>query len=322
MDASGLSKQDYLAIQARLDLRPRFWPTVAMVVFDVACLVVFSRLVHRSGVASFLLSQLVLTVVFFNSFSLLHECGHGSASPSTWFNTVLGHLASTFCLIPYFPWKYIHQKHHLWTGNLDHDPVLKSLRKFRDDGVPGLVRVAWRSWVPLAGLLQHVVFLTYPLDMYRHGDLTRPKLLRCVLSALWMPASVAFLWGLFPETVRLGNVALGLVMFLFLEELVNLPHHVGMPTFAGTLPLWQQYRATRSCNYPLGLSELVVLNFNFHIEHHLFPTLPWYRLRRARGLCKAALGEAYEESVGISWNVRNRTRDLDTIVDRYRKKAA
>jgi fatty acid desaturase len=92
-----------------------------------------------------------------------------------------------------------------------------------------------------------------------------------------------------------------------------------MSTYDGKLPLWEQYRATRSCYYPPGISELLVLNFNFHTEHHLFPDLPWYRLRDARASLRAMLGERYQEAIGIAWNIQNRGRDLDSIIERYRR---
>jgi omega-6 fatty acid desaturase (delta-12 desaturase) len=109
-----------------------------------------------------------------------------------------------------------------------------------------------------------------------------------------------------------------LVLFLAMEELVNLPHHVGMPSFAERLPPWEQHRATRSCHYPPGLSELVVLNFNFHVEHHLFPGLPWFRLRKARALLQETLNGQYEECAGASWNLRHRGRPLELLVTGYR----
>src|SRR5262249_32766986 len=118
-----------------------------------------------------------------------------------------------------------------------------------------------------------------------------------------------------PELARPDHLALAALLFLVAEELVNLPHHVDMSTFDQPLPVWQQYRATRSCYYPRGLSELLVLNFNFHTEHHLFPALPWYRLRGARSTLKLALDARYQEAIGIRWNLANRKRDLQSIVD-------
>jgi fatty acid desaturase len=127
-DASNWNGLAYRELRTKLDFTPRSWPSLAIVAFDVALLSAAAWLLAHGGVPAFLLSQVLLAVVFFNSFGLLHECGHGSASSSPAVNALLGHWASTFCFIPYYPWKYIHQKHHAITGNLERDPVLKSLQ--------------------------------------------------------------------------------------------------------------------------------------------------------------------------------------------------
>jgi acyl-lipid omega-6 desaturase (Delta-12 desaturase) len=312
-----LGKADYARLQAQLQFRPSPIATPAVVLLDFGLLWAIVLLLRDPSLFGYVISQCLLAVVMFHSFSLLHECGHGSASRSRAFNTVLGHYASLFCFIPYYPWKYIHQQHHVWAGNLEKDPVLKSLRRFRDQGTPVLARASWRSWIPAGALLQHIVYLSYPLQMLRDRE-ARGRLLRCLASVAWMLVGYVLLFWLAPELMRARNWAVAVVVFLIAEELVNLPHHVDMPTFEVKLPLWEQYRATRSCYYPGGISEMFVLNFNFHTEHHLFPSLPWYRLRQARRLLKPALEQTYTEAVGIAWNVRNRRRDLDAIVARYR----
>ena len=309
-----ISKDEYVRIRSKLNTTPSFAPTLAILLLDAALMAAVAVLLRSGGAASFVLSQVLLAIVFFNSFSIVHECGHGSASRHAWLNTLVGHYASTFCFIPYFPWKYIHQKHHAWTGNLDRDPVLKSLRAWRRTGVPGLVGLCWRTWIPLGALLQHAVYLSYPWVMWRSGEMTPRKALRTFGSILWMAASFVALRHIAPDIVRFTHVAPAILLFLVAEELVNIPHHVGTSTFEEKLPIWEQYRATRSCYYPSGLSELLVLNFNFHIEHHLFPMLPWFRLRQARKLLKEALAGDYREAVGIGWNISNRGRSLQSIV--------
>ena len=318
MDGEGLSKPEYLDIRTRLNFRASALPTLAIVAFDAVLVYFWARLVQQDSIGAFVVSQVMLAVLFFNAFSLLHECGHGNVAPWPAVNALLGHVASLLCFIPYFPWKYIHQQHHAWTGNLDKDPVLKSLRRFRDRGVPLLVRICWLLWIPMAALLQHVVYLSYPWQMARRGELTRGRLVRSLTSLLWLPVGYLLLWLMAPALVAPRNFILGFALFLVLEELVNVPHHLDMPVFDVKLPLWQQHRATRSCYYPRGVSELLVLNFNFHTEHHLFPTLPWYRLRGARDLVRVALASRYHECRGIEFNVHNRTRDFDAIVERYR----
>jgi acyl-lipid omega-6 desaturase (Delta-12 desaturase) len=320
--ASKLSKHQYMTIRAALDFRPAIAPTLAILAYDLALVAAAVVLLRQGSGAAYATAQCLLAIVFFNSFSLLHECGHGTVSRSTFVNTLVGHYASIFCFLPYFPWKYIHQQHHVWTGNLAKDPTLAALRRYRDTRAPLLVRAAWWTWIPISAFVQHLVFVSYPYLMWRTGDMTAGKLARTVLSVLWLPVSYALLWWLAPDIVRPRNIIPAFVLYLFLEELINLPHHVDRETFEGRLPLWEQYRAARSCYYPRGISELIMLNFNFHIEHHLFPSLPWYRLRKARHLVKPALGDSYEECIGISWNLSHRTRDIEAIIDLHRKPKA
>jgi fatty acid desaturase len=309
-----LDKTEYVKLRAALRLTPSVLPTIGILAFDVALLTAAAALLRASSWESFALAQLLLVVVFFNAFSIMHECGHGSASASPRLNAALGHIASSLCFIPFYSWRYIHQKHHAYTGNVERDPVLKSLRRWRASGVPAIVRASWQAWIPLGALLQHAVYLMYPLELRRSGELTRRKAVRCLISTLWLPLSWALGGWLAPDLVRFESVAPALILFLVAEELVNIPHHVGATTFDRKLAVWEQYRASRSCWYPTGVSELLLLNFNFHIEHHLFPTLPWFRLRGARTAVKQLLAERYEEAIGIQWNLENRSRDLENIV--------
>jgi acyl-lipid omega-6 desaturase (Delta-12 desaturase) len=315
---AAFDKAEYSRIQSQLKFRPALLPTLGVLLFDLAlvCAIVF--LLRAQSWPEYLAAQLLIPLLCFHNFSLLHECGHGVATRSRVLNTLIGHYASVFCFIPFFPWKYIHQQHHAWGGNLENDPVLKSLRTFRDRGTPMLARAGWRSWIPVGAFLQHIVYLSYPLQLARTGELPRSRLLRCAGSLLWMAGAWSALFALAPDLAHPRSWAFGVALFFMSEELVNLPHHVGMPTHGTKLPSWEQYRFTRSCYYPAGVSELLVLNFNFHVEHHLFPSLPWYRLRDARRRLKPALDHDYCEAIGAEWNVRNRQRGLDEIVDLYR----
>src|SRR5688572_1241712 len=131
-----LTKESYQRLRAELSFESRFGPTLAILALDALLLSAVVLLLRGGSTAGFIVSQGLLAVVFFNAFAILHECGHGSASRHRWLNTLVGHLVSPLCLIPYYPWKYIHQKHHAWTGSVDRDPVLKSLRTWRDHDVP------------------------------------------------------------------------------------------------------------------------------------------------------------------------------------------
>lgn len=312
-DASALDKAAYVAIRDQLSFDPNRLVVAAILALNVSLGALGIWLLSLGTTPAYLLSQLIFPVVFFQAFSLLHECGHGNCTSSAWLNTLIGHYASPLCFLPYFPWKFHHALHHAWSGNLEKDPSLKLLRAWRTSHrVPLLIRIAWRSWIPLAGAVNHLVFWSYPIAVWRNGPAN--QLLRCTVSVLWVAAVYAGVHYAWPEIFSFGNFALAILIYLVAVELVNLPHHADQPTTSGKLALWQQAYSTRSCYYPRLISELLVLNFNFHIEHHLFPTLPWYRLRQARTLIKPALGDGYEEAFGVQWNLENRSKDITHVL--------
>ena len=212
-----------------------------------------------------------------------------SASRHRWVNALVGHLASTFCLIPYYPWKYIHQKHHTWTGNVEHDPVLKSLRTWRDAECPG-----WFG--PRGGRGSRSARCcstssTSPTRSRCGARASSPEQAAPNRRSRWLVAGeLRSGCGLLAPGARApSNLALAVTAVPDRRRARQHPaprRHVHLES---RLPIWEQYRATRSCYYPPGVSELLVLNFNFHIEHHLFPDLPWYpAARRARARPAAA----------------------------------
>lgn len=302
-----------MAIKERLSFRPNALAVVAILALNGSLGALGLWLLSVGTTPAYLVSQLVFPIVFFQAFSILHECGHGSCTSKNWLNTLLGHLVSPLCFLPYFPWKFHHAQHHAWSGNLEKDPTMKLLRDWRStQRVPLVIRVAWRSWIPLAAAVNHLVFWSYPIIVWRTG--TAGQLRRCVASLLWMAAFYAGVHLAWPELFSFGNFALSIVIYLIAVELVNLPHHADQRTTTEKLALWDQAYSTRSCYYPKLVSELLVLNFNFHIEHHLFPTLPWYRLRAARELIKPALGAGYSEAIGVRWNLENRLKDITQVL--------
>lgn len=312
-DPSRLDKATYMAIKERLTFRPSPWAAAGILALNVSLGALGIWLLSRGTTPAYLISQLVFPIVFFQAFSILHECGHGSFSPSSRVNTLVGHYASPLCFLPYFSWKFQHAQHHVWSGNLENDPSLKLLRDWRaTQRVPVLVKLAWRSWIPLAGAMNHVTYWAYPIHVWRTGTASQAR--RCVASLVWMVAVYATVRYAWPEIFAVGNFALAIVIYLVAVELVNLPHHSDQPSTSEKLALWEQAFSTRSCYYPKLVSELLVLNFNFHIEHHLFPSLPWYRLRGARGLIKPALGMGYKEAIGIRWNLTNRFKDITQVL--------
>jgi fatty acid desaturase len=305
------TQAQYTAIKAKLNFERQYAVTLGLIAFDAALIGGAVKLLQMPGWGAYVASQVLLALVFFHGFALLHEAGHGNVSSSRTLNHLTGLYASILCCMPFFPWVYIHQQHHVWVGNVDRDPTAANLKRWREKGsLPWLLKAAWRTWIPLGALAQHVVFLTYPLKI--RGD--KSKLWPSVGSVLLILSSYWALCHWVPSFMQLRSFALSVPLYLCAEELVNFPHHSDLHHFSARLPLWDQWKASRSCHYPWLVSELLWLNFNYHTEHHLYPSLPWYRLRGARQNVKAALKSDYHESIGITWNLERRRQDIEKLL--------
>ncbi len=312
---AAFTKDEYEAIRAQLTFRPSILAALLTLTLNAVLLALAVHLISGHAPLGYVAAQLLLPLVWFQAFSILHDCGHGSFTTNRTANIWIGHYASVLCFLPFFPWKYIHTEHHVWAGNADKDPGLALVRRARATGtLPWLIRAAWRTWVPLGGFAQHIVYWSYPITALRRGALSRDKLLRCVFSVSWLALAYALLAHFFPTIVAVRVLWPAFVLYLFVVELVNIPHHSGLTSVTDRLPLWLQYQSTRTCDYPPIVSELLALNFNLHIEHHLFPNLPWYRLRAARRLLRPALGARYRETHSIGWHIEQRKHSLVTLL--------
>src|SRR3569832_1510803 len=152
-DPALLTKAKYDGLKAELEFRPDLRIVALTLLVNQSLAALGLWLLARGTTGSYWAAQLIFPLVFFQAFSLLHDCGHGSCLPRSWMNALLGHYVSIACFLPYFPWKYVHTLHHAWTGNLERDPTLKVLRRWRATrDVPWLMRFAWRTWIPLGAV--------------------------------------------------------------------------------------------------------------------------------------------------------------------------
>jgi len=256
----------------------------------------------------------VIAILLFRNFSLMHEAVHGSASSSRTFNDGVGLYAGMLSLLPFDNWRTIHLSHHQWAGNIERDPTMALVRLY--PAWPVWARrslsLLWRHWVPTLALLQYVVFWVHSLRLMPQGRLSGSRILSLALPpAFWITVFLAF-----PATVLWAGVVPGVVLYLLAVEVVNFPHHLELPQFQGStkLPPPSQHQITRTCLYPRWFARFVVLNFNYHVEHHMYPYVPWYDLDSLHARIAAELGQAYNTDPQWAWILKNRPRSLEEVL--------
>ncbi|MGZ3722405.1 MAG: fatty acid desaturase family protein [Bdellovibrionales bacterium] len=240
------------------------------------------------------------SIFIFRAFAFMHECVHSSVRAQKWVNTAFGEVYGIFSFLPFKSWRALHLDHHRWAGNVEKDPSMKILLGFERRGfkTAKIVSWSWKYWIPFLGFMQHLVFWT--------ATVSKKEYVFIVGSLVYVGAA-----GWFLGPVAFGT---GLLSYLYLVEIINFPHHLGMVQQGGEsrFPTLEQHHFTRSCVYPRWLAHGVFLNFNLHTEHHLYPSHPWYLLDAIHAELVAS-GESFNFSQGNDWILRNRRLPVEQL---------
>lgn len=206
----------------------------------------------------------VNAAVTFVMFTVVHDASHYSISSVRWVNGLMGRLAWLFVgpVVAFPSFGYIHIQHHRHSNDDDQDPDT-----FASHG---------KWWqLPLRWSLVEYFYLRYYLPRAR----SRP-VLEVGETMLMMALSLT---GLVVAIVT-GNFWILLVVFLIPQRIGLtilawwfdwLPHH-GLEDTQRT----NRYRATRNRVGAEWLFTPVLLSQNYHLVHHLHPSVPFYRYLR------------------------------------------
>ena len=231
---------------------------------------------------TYALGQLILGVAFVQWFCLLHEAGHGTLFSTQRWNVRAGHLAGFFALIPFHSWRLIHHEHHRWTGWQDLDPTTEAL-------VPRTLKLherliingAWFLWFPLFSVLYRVN------NFWRLGRILKRVPVRHharIKRNLATAAALYLVLGVLAGgqiLLMVGPALLGSFMFMdviLFSQHNHIPQKVSGGEKVDPHPFIDQQPFTRSLVFPKWFARGVLLNFDAHELHHMYPTTPGYRL--------------------------------------------
>ena len=232
-----------------------------------------------------LAGQAVLAAAFVQWFVILHECGHETLFRGRRTNAAVGALAGLMSLIPFRTWRRVHGRHHKWTGWQDLDPTTEALvPRERSRAGRMFVNACWRLWIPIFSVAyraQNFWNLRRLRSMFpRATDWTEIR--RDSIATLATYGAIVAALGP-AETLRLCGLALVLSLIaedlLLLSQHTHMPQHVSQGAAVRPYPAIEQAPFTRSLKMPRFAAALI-LNFDAHELHHMFPFVPGYHLHR------------------------------------------
>ena len=227
-----------------------------------------------------------------------HECGHGTAFRTRWMNDVIYQIASFMVMRNPVTWRWSHARHHTDTSIVGRDAEIAVMRP------PDLLRVAgnfvgiFDVYFSLKALLKNAAGIITPEEASFIPEMERGK---AVIAARVHVA-------IYAATIV---VALAIRSWLPLM-LIGLPRMygcwhmvlVGLLQHGGLADNVTDHRLNSRTVYMNPASRFIYLNMNYHVEHHMFPMVPYHALPRLHELIKhdlpapnSSIFHAYREMV-------------------------
>jgi acyl-lipid omega-6 desaturase (Delta-12 desaturase) len=102
-----MTKSQYLSWRGQLSFSQNFGVTVSVLLFDWAMVAAALWMIFAVQHGwQYWTGQGMLAIFYFHHFAILHEAGHGNVHRRDVVNVIVGHYASIFCFLPFYPWRY------------------------------------------------------------------------------------------------------------------------------------------------------------------------------------------------------------------------
>lgn len=202
------------------------------------------------GWCCFLINVLALHLVG----TVIHDASHNVAHRNRTMNAILGHGSALMLGFAFPVFTRVHMQHHAHVNDPDNDPD-----HFVSTGGP--------LWLIAARFFYHEIFF-FRRRLWRKYELLEWALSRLVVATIvflaWQHDQLGFIFNYWFSPALVVGVALG----LFFDYL---PHR----------PFQERDRWKNARVYPSPILNLLILGQNYHLIHHLWPSIPWYYYQRA-----------------------------------------
>lgn len=194
--------------------------------------------------------------------TVIHDASHHAAHTDRWLNALLGHGSALMLGFTFPVFTRVHMQHHAHVNDPKNDPD-----HFVSTGGP--------LWLIAARFFYHEIYF-FQRRLWRNYELWEWGISRLILVAIvWTACQYGFL-GYILNFWFSPALVVGLALGLFFDYL---PHR----------PFQSQERWTNARVYPSPVLNLLILGQNYHLVHHLWPSVPWYHYQRVYHAMRPAL---------------------------------
>ena len=223
-----------------------------------------------------------------------HECGHGTAFKTRWMNDAIYEIASFFMMRNSVVWRWSHARHHTDTIIVGRDPEISGMRP------PQLIIIGLNFLglvsVPqsFAGLARNAMGRLSPDEADYVPESERAKAIR--VARIHMAVYGATLVACIAMGSILPAMLIGLPRFfgIWLLLVMGLPQHLGLAEDV------LDHRLNSRTVHMNRVLRFIYWNMNYHMEHHMYPMVPYHRLPELHEAVKQDCPPA-SPSLGHAW---------------------
>jgi len=216
-----------------------------------------------------------------------HESGHGTAFKTRWLDEGLYQLASFMIMRDPTTWRWSHSRHHTDTLIVGRDPEIAVMRPARLARL--LANYFGLADVPLAFRLMFVHaagrLTADEADYVPESERRRVyRTARLHLAVYAGAVALATGLGTWLPVVLIGGPRL---YGAFMLQVYGFTQHAGMGE--NVLDHRLNTRTVKMCR----VNRFLYWNMNYHVEHHMFPMIPYHRLPELHEEIKHDLAPVY-----------------------------
>lgn len=259
-----------------------------------------------SGVTAFLTWRTLWCIPAFAVYGVLyaaadhrhHELSHGTPFKTRWLNDVLFHLCAFMTLREGFYYRWSHSRHHTHTIIVGRDPEIAAPRPPNVLGIASDLFFIRDGWIQFSRIFRNATGNITEDGQHFVPETERTKVVWASRVYIAIFAAVIIACFLMHSVLPAMFVVLPRFYGGFLSQLFNLTQHAGLNEDV------YDHRLNTRTVLMNPVFDFLYINMNYHVEHHMFPMVPFYQLSELHELIKAdcpppypSLWAAYREII-------------------------
>ncbi len=216
-----------------------------------------------------------------------HESLHGTAFKTDWMNNALYEIASFMVMRESTPWRWSHTRHHSDTIIVGRDPEIAVPR-------PPNIGQILLSFIDLNVMPRYL----YKLVLHSTGKLTAEEQTYIPIDEyekVFVKARIVLLIYVLVSALAIYTRSILPLMYIGLPNIYGswLMPIYGLTQHAGLAEDVLDHRLNCRTVYMNPIHRYLYWNMNYHVEHHMFPLVPYHALPRLHELVKADMPTPY-----------------------------